>query len=91
LWEGFHSFDRSSKAAMDASLSDVQIKGERSLKTNRVLPILFLTAETLTAVVKCFNRDVARLSTAVRKLEERLQNNEGFKQKIDAIQRNIKL
>jgi len=48
-------------------------------------------AETLTAVATYFNRDVATLSTAVRKLEGRLQIDAGFKQKLDAIQQNIKL
>jgi len=38
-----------------------------------------------------FNRDVATMSTAVRKLERRLQKDEELRNKLDTTQRNIKL
>ena len=47
--------------------------------------------ETLTAIASHFNRDVATMSTAVRKLEGRLLKDDEFKEKLDAIWQNIKL
>lgn len=47
--------------------------------------------ESLTAVAAHFNRDVATMSAAIRKLEKRLQSDDKFKEKLDAIQKNIKL
>jgi putative transposase len=50
-----------------------------------------LGKESLTAVASHFNRDVATLSTAIRKLEGRLQNDRELKDRLNTIERNIKL
>jgi len=50
-----------------------------------------LGTESLTAMASYFNRDVATMSTAVRKLEGRMLEDDGLKQKLDTIQKNIKL
>ncbi|MDQ6990912.1 MAG: transposase [Mariprofundaceae bacterium] len=47
--------------------------------------------ESLTAIASCFNRDVATMSTAVRKLEGRLIKDDEFRKKLHAIRNNIKL
>jgi len=47
--------------------------------------------ESLTAIALHFNRDVATMSTAVRKLEGRLLKDDEFREKLDVIQRKIKL
>ena len=48
-------------------------------------------SKSLTDVASYFNRDVATMSTAVRKLEGRLREDDEFRARLDAIQRNIKL
>ena len=50
-----------------------------------------LGKESLTTVASHFNRDVATMSSAIRKLEGRLQSDEEFKIKLNAIEKNIKL
>lgn len=47
--------------------------------------------ESLTAIASYFNRDVATMSTAVRKLEGRLRKDGELTEKLDEIQENIKL
>ncbi|MDQ6991308.1 MAG: transposase [Mariprofundaceae bacterium] len=47
--------------------------------------------ESLTMMATYFHRDVATMSTAVRKLEKRLITDSEFKKKIDLIHDNIKL
>jgi len=98
--------DAVTNISLDACIAHVcrfyEVDSARLVERNKVRQLAKIRAviawlmtkfgdDSLTAIATHFNRDVATISTAVRKLEQRMIQDAGFKKEMDEIQLIIKL